>query len=176
MTQQERPNPQHERLTERDMKFAAFALCLALIAPAAAAGQPTGPLHEARFTGPSAVDAVCACLLDARRSAEAQSRLDFTAEVEFAGTRGPIDVTARMWMGPAHAVGRINFAGHLSIDDSTLRAAMTIYERDLLDLGQLRRSLARINDLGVFEPLTLADVSVVHRDDGVTAESDDSTA
>ncbi len=38
-----------------------------------------------RFTGPSAVDALCACLLDARRSAEAQGRLDFTAEVEFAG-------------------------------------------------------------------------------------------
>jgi hypothetical protein len=48
---------------------AAFALCLALIAPAAAAGQPAGRLREARFTGPSAVDALCACLLDARRSA-----------------------------------------------------------------------------------------------------------
>ena len=47
---------------------------------------------------------------------------------------------------------------------------MTIYERDLLDVGQLRRSLARINDIGVFEPLTLADISVVRRDDGVTAD------
>jgi hypothetical protein len=149
------------------MKSAAFALCLALIAPATAAGQPTGRL---RFTGPSAVDALCACLLDARRSAEAQGRLDFTAEVEFAGTGGPVDVTARIWMGLAHAVGRINFAGHFGINDSTLRRAMTIYERDLLDVGQLRRSLARINDIGVFEPLTLADISVVHRDDGVTAD------
>ena len=47
---------------------------------------------------------------------------------------------------------------------------MTIYERDLLDVGQLRRSLARINDIGVFEPLTLADISVARRDDGVTAD------
>jgi outer membrane protein assembly factor BamA len=70
----------------------------------------------------------------------------------------------------AHAVGRINFAGHSRINDSTLRRAMTIYERDLLDVGQLRRSLARINDIGVFEPLTLADISVVDRDDGVTAD------
>jgi Surface antigen variable number repeat len=152
------------------MKSATFALCLALIAPAAAAGQPAGRLREVRFTGPSAVDALCACLLEARRSAEAQGRLDFTVELEFAGTGGPVDVTARIWMGLAHAVGRINFAGHSGINDSTLRRAMTIYERDLLDVGQLRRSLARINDIGVFEPLTLADISVVHRDDGVTAD------
>jgi hypothetical protein len=152
------------------MKFAALALCLALIAPAAAAGQPAVGPREVRFTGPSAVNALCACLLDLRRSAEAQGRLDFAAEVESAGTGGPVDLTARIRMGSAHAVGRINFAGHSGIDDSTLRRAMTIYERDLLDVGQLRRSLARINDLGVFEPLTLADVGVARRTDGVTAD------
>jgi hypothetical protein len=152
------------------MISAALALCLALIAPAAAAGQPAVRLREVRFTGPSAVDALCACLLDLRRSAEAQGRLDFTAEVQSAGTGGPVDLTARIWMGSAHVVGRINFAGHSRINDSTLRRAMTIYERDLLDVGQLRRSLARINDIGVFEPLTLADVSVARRNDGVTAD------
>jgi hypothetical protein len=152
------------------MKSAAFALCLALIAPAAAAGQPAGRLREMRFTGPSAVDALCACLLDARRSAEAQGRLDFTAEAEFAGTGTPVDVVARVWMGLPHVIGRINFAGHFGINDSTLRRAITVYERDLLDVGELRRSLARINDIGVFEPLTLADTIVVHRPDGVTVD------
>ncbi len=102
--------------------------------------------------------------------AEAQGRLDFTAEVESAGAGGPLDLTARIWAGSAHAVGRINFTGHSGINDSTLRRALTIYERDLLDVGQLRRSLARINDIGVFEPLTLADISVARRDDGVTAD------
>ena len=148
------------------MKSGALALCLALIAPAAAAGQSALPLREVRFSGPSAVDELCACLLDLRRSAEAQGRLDFTAEVESAGTGGPLDIR----MGSVHAVGRINFTGHSGINDSTLRRAMTIYERDLLDVGQLRRSLARINDIGVFEPLTLADISVARRDDGVTAD------
>lgn len=152
------------------MKSAAFTLCLALIAPAAAAGQSAVPLREVRFSGPSAVEELCACLLDLRRSAEAQGRLDFTAEVESAGTGGPLDLTARIRVGSAHAVGRINFTGHSRINDSTLRRAMTIYERDLLDVGQLRRSLARINDIGVFEPLTLADISIVRRDDGVTAD------
>ena len=81
-----------------------------------------------------------------------------------------MDLTARIWVGSAHAVGRINFTGHFGINDSTLRRAMTIYERDRFDVGQLRRSLARINAIGVFEPLTLADVSVTRRDDGVTAD------
>ena len=152
------------------MKSAALALCLALIAPPAAAGQPAVPLREVHFSGPSAADELCACLLDLRRSAEAQGRLDFTAEVESAGTGGPPDLTARIRVGSAHWVGRIDFTGHSGINDSTLRRAMTIYERDLLDVGRLRRSLARINDIGVFEPLTLADISVSRRDDGVTAD------
>ena len=152
------------------MKSAAWALCLALIAPAAAAGQSAAPPREVRFSGPSAVDELCACLLDLRRSAEAQGRLDFTAEVESAGTGRPPDLTARIWVGSAHAVGRITFTGHSGISDSTLRRAMTIYERERLDVGQLRRSLARLNDIGTFEPLTLADIRVARRDDGVTAD------
>src|SRR5688572_25917566 len=92
------------------------------------------------------------------------------AEVESAGTNDSVDMTARIWMGSPHAIGRINFAGHSNINDTTLRRAMTIHERERLDVRRLRRSLARINDLGVFEPLTLADVSVVRRDDGVTAD------
>src|SRR5688572_4319516 len=127
------------------MKSAASALCLALIAPAAAAGQPAGRLREVRFTGPSAMDALCAGLLDARRSAEAQGGLDFTAQAEFAGTGTPVDVVARVWMGLPHVIRRIHFAGHSGINDSTLRRAITVYERDLLDVGELRRSLARIN-------------------------------
>ena len=152
------------------MKSAAFALGVALIAPAAPAEQPVSHVREVRFTGVSALDALCACLLDERRNAEAEGRLDFTAEVEFAATGPSVDVIARIWMGSAHTIGRIDFAGHSGINDSTLRRVMTIYERDLLDVRQLRRSLARINDMGIFAPLTLADISVVQRQDRVTAD------
>jgi len=152
------------------MKLGAIAVWMVVIAPAFAAGQPAGPPLELRFRGPSARDALCACLLDASRSAELQGRLDFTAEVEFAVAGGPEDVTARIWTGSPYAIGRIDFAGHSTINDVTLRRAMTIYERDLLDLRQLRRSLERINDIGVFEPLTLADITVARREDGVTAD------
>jgi len=152
------------------MKFVLLVLCLALIAPGTAAGQPATGLREVRFTGPSAVNELCACLLELRNDAETQGRLDFTAEVESASADGPADLTARIWEGSAHAIGTIDFAGHSRIDDSTLRRAMTIYERDLLDVRQLRRSLARINDIGVFEPVSLADISIARRDDGVTAD------
>ena len=91
------------------MKSVAFAICLAIMAPAAAAGQPAGRLREVRFTGPSAVDALCTCLLDALRTAEAQGHLDFNVEVESAGTGGLLDLTARIRVGSAHAVGRIDF-------------------------------------------------------------------
>jgi hypothetical protein len=149
------------------MTSAALALWMALFAPVA---LPAGRPQEVRFTGPSAVDDLCANLLDLRRSAEAQGRLDFTAEVESAGAGDAVVLTARIWPGSAHGVGRINFAGHSGLDDSTIRRAMTISERGPLDVGQLRRSLARINELGVFEPLTLADVAIARRPDGVTAD------
>jgi hypothetical protein len=148
------------------MRAVKFALGLALMAPVTAAAQPAESSRELRFAGASAVTALCSELLETLRGAEAQGRLDFTAEVESSGS----DVTARISMGPAYAVGRINFAGHSRINDTTLRRAMTIYERDDLDVGQLRRSLARINDLGIFEPLTLADIGVARRNDGVTAD------
>jgi hypothetical protein len=157
------------------MRSAAWALCVALVVPAVSradgrSAKADNQPREMRFTGTAAVATLCACLLDARRNAEAQGRLDFSAAVESTGAGESLDVTARIWMGSAHAVGHIDFAGHTSIGDTTLRRAMTVRERDLLDVGQLRRSLARIDTLGMFEPLTLADVQVNRRDDGVTAD------
>ena len=152
------------------MAFVLLVLCLALIAPGAAAGQSASGVRELRFTGPTAASELCACLLDLQRDAEVQGRLDFTADVVSTGEDATGDLTARIRMGSAHVVGRIDFAGHSKIDDSTLRRAIKLYERDLLDVAKLRRSLARINDIGVFEPLTLADVSIARRDDGVTAD------
>jgi hypothetical protein len=152
------------------MKFVLLLLSLTVIARGTAAGQPATDLREVRFTGPSAVNELCACLLDLRNDAEAHGRLDFTAEVQSAAAGASVELTARVREGSAHVIGRIDFAGHTRLNDSTLRRAMTIYERDLLDVRQLRRSLTRINDIGVFEPLSLADISIARRDDGVTAD------
>lgn len=123
-----------------------------------------------RFTGGTAIDEVCACLLDARRTAESQGRINFTADVAFGGSGEQAEVTARIWMGSAHAVGRIDFTGHDRVNDSTLRRAMALHERDLFDVARLRRGLDRINRLGLFEPLSVSDIEVARRDDGVTAD------
>jgi hypothetical protein len=109
-------------------------------------------------------------LLDARRTAEAQGRLDFTAEVKYAGSGTPVEVTARLWMGLPHTIRRINFVGHTAINDSTLRRALTVRERDVLNVAELRRSLERINDIGLFEPVTLADIAEVHHHGDMTAD------
>ena len=154
------------------MKGTLSVLCMVALATTASA-QPTVEaqfIREVRFTGESAVDELCACLLEARQIAESQGRINFSADVAYAGGDPPVDVSARIWMGSAYALGRIEFIGHSAVNDSTLRRAMQIYERDLLDVVKLRRSLARINAMGLFEPLTIADVLVTRHDDGVTAD------
>lgn len=161
--------------------------------PCLAAAQVTDeplPIRDARFTGDAAlisdaldtlfedhrlrgrstIDALCACLLEARRIAESDGRLDFSAVVEVADAGGLIDLTTHVRMGSAYVVGRIDFAGHDAINDSTLRRAMTLYERDVFDVGKLRRSLTRLNDTALIEPITLANVRVTRNADGVTAD------
>ena len=143
MRAEARPNSHVGHLIESDMKFA-FAVCLALTAPVAAFAQMPGRVRAVQFTGASAAGALCASLLKEWQSAEAQGRLDFAVEVVSAGTGESALMTARIWTGSPHAVGRINFTGHSNINESTIRRAMTIHERELLDVGQLRRSLLRI--------------------------------
>ena len=64
-------------------------------------------IREVRFTGAAAADELCACLLDARETAEVQGRIDFSAAVTFAGDT---DVSATIWMGPARAVAALSSA------------------------------------------------------------------
>ena len=101
--------------------------------------------------------------------AEAHGRIDFGAELEVSESNGAIpvgsesnwvDVTARVQTGSPYVVGRINFSGHYRVNESTLRRAMILQERALFDVGQLRRSLARLNGSGLFEPITPDDVEI----------------
>src|SRR6185436_4545008 len=115
-------------------------------------------------------DAMCARLLELQKIAESQGRIDFGVVVEANGDSDPIDVTAHVRMGAQYSVGRIHFTGHSAINDSTLRRAFTLRERDLFNVGELRRSLARLNDIGLAKPVTLADVIVTRQTDGATAD------
>ncbi|HJU43421.1 MAG TPA: POTRA domain-containing protein [Vicinamibacterales bacterium] len=138
------------------MKSATLLICVLVAAPAAA--EPAAP------TG-----TVCAGLLEMRRQAESQGRLDFSVVVEATGD-APIEMTPLVQMGSPYGVGRIIFSGHTAINDSTLRRALTLREREVFDVGKLRESLSRLNEIAVTEPLTLADVRVTRNADGVTAD------
>jgi len=115
-------------------------------------------------------DAMCACLLELQRIADSQGRIDFGVVVETNDASDPIDVTAHVRMGSQYSVGRIHFTGHSAINDSTLRRAFTLRERDLFDVGRMRRSLARLNNIGLAKPVTVADVIVTRQIDGATAD------
>jgi len=130
-------------------------------------------------SGKFPVDTVCTFLLDAKRNAESEGRLDFAVEVELSHTDGPAlpatdrpwaDVTFRVRTGSAYTVGRIGFSGHHRINESTLRRAMALQERSLFDVGKLRTSLARLNRSGLFEPLMPADVEIRINPDTLTAD------
>lgn len=113
---------------------------------------------------------LCLSLLESRQMAESEGRLDFDVVAEASEHGGAIELTAKVHMGAPYGVGRINFTGHQTINDSTLRRALTLHERDLFDVGELRRSLARLNESGLVEPLTLADVIVTRHAGSATAD------
>jgi hypothetical protein len=110
-----------------------------------------GPLYQVRNTS---VGQMCRCLLEARRESEAEGKVDFAARLNLTLV-GPtmVDLASAIQTGPAYTVGRIDFRGHHAFGDLTMRRALVLEEGELLDLGKLRRSLARIDRLGFFEPL-----------------------
>ena len=116
-------------------------------------------------------DAMCANLLELQRIAESQGRIDLTVVVETTNGDGdPSDLTAHVRAGSQYTVRRIQFTGHAAINDSTLRSAFTLRERDLFDVSKLRRSLARLNDIGLAEPVSVADIVVTRHTDDATAD------
>ena len=133
---------------------------------------PTGPNGD--FPG----GALCQSLLDAQRDAERRGRMDFAVDLEVAEADALptaragnwADVRASVREGAPRVVGRISFSGHFRINESTLRRMMALREREVFDAGKLRRSLARLNASGLFEPVTRADVEIRRNDDGWSAD------
>ncbi|HEY7337176.1 MAG TPA: POTRA domain-containing protein [Bryobacteraceae bacterium] len=114
---------------------------------------------------------VCKALLAERRLAERAGVLDFTAQIELRDVPGAAaagGADARKWVdlevtserGPAYRVGRIEFRGNRSFSDQTIRRAFLFDEGDPLDQELLRKSLARLNNTGLFEPLSETNVAV----------------
>ncbi len=89
---------------------------------------------------------LCRALLLERREAQKQGVLDFNARYD---TETGLTVAR----GPSYRVGRIDFSGNLHFGDSTLRRNMLLDEGDIFDEQLLRRSVARLNHTGWFDPI-----------------------
>jgi outer membrane protein insertion porin family len=112
----------------------------------------------------SPVKEICRCLLQSRRQAEKEGRLDFSAQIAL-----PSGVP-QIQTGEPVRVGRIEFHGNHHFGDTSVRRALTLDEGELFDWGRLRRSLARVNQLGFFEPVTTESVEVSRHPEQQTAD------
>lgn len=128
-------------------------------------GAPNLPREDVR----GQMDAACDELLAERRKYERTGVLDFEARIEVHEAPAPeganaalkwADLRATIEPGPAYETGRITFMGNRKFSESVLRDALTLDEGAPLDQLKLRKSLARLNQTGFFEPLTERDVVV----------------
>ncbi len=129
----------------------------------------SGPHYEIRGAN---LSAICRNLLEERRTAERQGILDFSARLNISNpdAAGLVDATLSTQQGKPYRVARITFHGNHAISDAVLRHSLLLDEGALLDTTLLRRSLARINDTGFFEPLSLNDAVVYTPPDSDAAE------
>jgi outer membrane protein insertion porin family len=117
----------------------------------------------------SDVRGLCSSLLDGRRSAQRDGVLDFSATMEVRrveaapGILPVADLTAHVEEGAPYRLGRIEFTGNHHYSDSAVRRNMLLDEGQPLDSLLLRKSVARLNRSGWFEPI--ADTGIgIYRD------------
>jgi outer membrane protein insertion porin family len=128
--------------------------------------NPTDGLFDARD--------VCACLFAARRAAEREGIIDFTARMQIEPIQSEdgraANVAIDVERGPAYHVGSIYFTGNHSFSDAFVRKNFVLNESDLLDERLLRKSIQRLNGSMVFDPLTMNDIAI--RTNGKTGFAD----
>src|SRR5690348_13751380 len=95
----------------------------------------------------------CSCLLAARRAAEREGILDFGATLHVSTSGDTAVWSLDLQRGRAYRVGRIVFSGNHHFSDAAIRRNFVLNEGELLDEQLLRRSVARLNRTGLFEPI-----------------------
>ena len=106
---------------------------------------------------------LCSCLIAARRDAERQGILDFSARLD-------ATLSAHVSEGAPYPVGRIEFTGNHRFSDSAVRRNMLLDEGAPLDRTLLRQSIARINRTGWFDPVGESAIAI--RTDPATGLAD----
>jgi len=96
----------------------------------------------------------CPDLLAERRQSQREGILDFDVRARLDGD----EMNTSIQRGRAYRVGRINFTGYRHYGDSTLRREFVLNETEPFDEYKLRKSIARLNRAGFFEPVDAKDV------------------
>ena len=95
------------------------------------------------WSQPGQSGTLCSTLLAARREAERRGVLDFSAKAQ------------------PYRTGRIEFTGNHHYADSTLRRNFVLDEGEWLDQRLLRKSIARLNQTGLFERIQERDIAIL---------------
>ena len=114
---------------------------------------------------------VCSCLLAARREAERQGILDFSAGLDVEPVENDaVDLAVRIDRGPSYTVGRINFTGNHHYSEAMLRRNFVLDEGQVFDQSLLRKSLTRLNRSSLFEPVAEGSIVVAQNENTGVAD------
>ncbi len=104
---------------------------------------------------------LCPSLLAAQREAEQQGILDFSVTLDARQTAdSAVDLETMVDRGRPYRVRRIDFIGNHRYRDAMLRSTLLLEEGRLLDERLLRKSVARLNQTTLFEPIDERSVHV----------------
>jgi outer membrane protein assembly factor BamA len=112
---------------------------------------------------------LCSRLFAARRESERKGILDFAATLRVGPNQSEspgnplVDLTASIERGRPYQVGRIDFTGNRHYSEAFVRRNFLLDEGNVFDERLLRKSMARLNEAGVFEPISERN-TVIHTD------------
>jgi outer membrane protein insertion porin family len=101
----------------------------------------------------------CSTLFVARRAAEHEGILDFTINMQVQPTAESTreapeaNLATTIERGAPYRVGRIEFNGNRHFSEAAVRSNFLLDEGDLLDEHVLRKSMARLNEANLFQPV-----------------------
>jgi outer membrane protein insertion porin family len=120
-------------------------------------GVPTKVVHP--LNGLMRSQNYCSTLFVARREAEHEGILDFTVNMQVQPTAESTpeapeaNLATTIERGSPYHVGRIEFNGNRHFAEATVRSNFLLDEGDLLDEHVLRKSMARLNEANLFQPI-----------------------
>ncbi len=109
----------------------------------------------------------CSSLFADRRAAEREGVLDFSASANV-DSAGSLSSTTE-W-GERYRVGRIQFVGSKSYSEAFVRRNFVLDEGEAFDERLLRRSVARLNRTGLFDPIDHRGIAIVRTEQAGVAD------